>query len=103
MTRVLCHTETGAALVADASAYARVAEIDADAACENAREMVASVPASKKRDAFMVDVAELGADAFDKWLPDTARVKAERAARLAAERLGVYDQAKRLAKRVMGR
>lgn len=103
VTRVLCHSEEGAALVADAAAYARVAEIDADAACEGVREMVASVPASERRDAFMADVVSMGADAFDKWLPDAARVKAERAARLAAERLGVYDQAKRLAKRVLGR
>lgn len=103
VTRVLCHTEAGAALVADVSPHARVTEIDADAACEGVREMTQSVPASEKRDAFMADVAELGADAFDRWLPDTARVKAERAARLAAERLGVYDQAKRLAKRVLGK
>lgn len=102
VTRVLAHTEEGALLVANASAYARVAEIDADAASEGVREMVASVPASEKRDAFMADVVSMGADAFDKWLPDTPRVKAERAARLAAERLGVYDQAKRFVKTITG-
>ena len=103
VTRVLCHTEAGTALVAEAASYARVAEIDPDAACEGVREMVASVSASPDREAFMADVEAMGADAFDRWMPDTPRVKAERVARLAAEHLGVYDQVKRLAKRVLGK
>lgn len=103
VTRVLCHTEEGFGLVADAAAYARVSEVGADAACEGTREMTAPPTANPGRDAFMVDVAAMGADAFDRWLPDAPRVKAERAARLAAERLGIYDQAKRLAKRVLGK
>lgn len=101
VTRVLCHTGEGAALVADASEYARVAEVDADEACEGVREMVGSVERDPRRDAFMADVAFLGAGAFDRWFPDSPRVKLERAARLVAERLGVYDQAKRVAKRVI--
>ena len=101
VTRVLCHTAEGAALVADASQYARVAEVDADEACEGVREMVASVERDSRRDAFMADVESMGADAFDRWFPDSLRVKIERVARLVAERLGVYDQAKLLAKSVI--
>lgn len=103
VTRILCHTEAGAALIDEASEYACISEVEADAACEGVREMVESVPPSPDRDAFMADVEVMGADVFDKWLPDTPRVKAERVARLAAERLGVYDQTKRLAKRVLGK
>lgn len=103
VTRVLCHTKAGATLLADAAAYARMAEIDVGAACEGVFEMIKPTPESSNRDAFMADITKSGADAFDRWLPDTPRVKAERAARLAAERLGVYDQAKRFAKRVLGK
>ena len=101
VTRVLCHTAEGAALVADASRYARVAEVDADEACKGAREMVASVERDSRRDAFMEYVVSIGADAFDRWFPDSLRVKLERAARLTAERLGVYDQAKRVVKSLL--
>lgn len=101
VTRVLCHNEDGAALVADASKFARVVEVDVDDTCEGVREMVMSVERDPRRDAFMADVESMGADAFDRWFPDSPRVKLERAARLTAEHLGVYDQTKRLVKRVI--
>ena len=101
VTRVLCHTENGARLVDDARGYARVAEVGADGACEGVREMVYPVDRDPRREAFMADVETMGADAFDKWFPDSPRVKAERAVRLAAECLGVYDQVKRAAKRLL--
>lgn len=103
VTRVLCHTEEGTALVADASEYARVMEVGADEACKGVREMVMSVERDPRCDAFMTDVESMGADAFDRWFPDSPRVKLERVARLTAERLGVYDQAKRLLKKVLGK
>ena len=80
-------------------AFARVVEVDADAACEGMCEMTTSVPVNPDRDAFMSDIELLGADTFDKWLPDTPRAKAEHFACLTTERLGIYDQAKRFAKR----
>lgn len=49
----------------------------------------------------MEDIAAMGAGAFDRWFPDDARVKAERAVRFAVERAGIYDQVKRAAKRVL--
>ena len=103
VTRVLCHTEEGSALVAAAAAYVRVSEVDPDAACEGVREMVESVNLNPDRGAFMSDIEAEGGSALDDWFPDGARVKAERAARLLTERLGIYDQAKRVAKRVIGK
>lgn len=101
VTRMLCHTEKGAMLAGAVADYARVSEVDADAACAGMREMVHPAERDARRDDFMADIAALGADAFDKWLPDSPRVKAERAVRLVAERLGVYDEVKRAAKRLI--
>lgn len=101
VTRALCHTDEGAALVADASAYSRISEVDADAACEGVREMTCSVEPNPERDAFMVALHHSGAGALDDWFPDSPRVKAERFVRITAEKLGVYDQVKRLAKRLL--
>ena len=63
--------------------------------------MVASVERDPRRDAFMTDVVTAGSAAFDRWFPDSVRVRAERVARLVAERLGVYDQMKRFVKSLL--
>ena len=52
----------------------------------------------------MADVANLdGEELMNKWFPDSAKVKAERFARHACEKLGIYDQAKRLVKKAVGK
>ena len=66
--------------------------------------MVASVKANPRREACMADVAEMdGPSLVAKWFPDSGRVKAERLARQTLERLGIYDQVKRAAKKVLGK
>lgn len=103
VTRVLAHTEKGARAVAGAQA-ARVLEIDPDEAVAGMEQMSVPTPASPDRSRFMGDVrTRPGAEVMSEWFPDTTRVKAERLARHGLERLGLYDQAKRLAKRVLGR
>lgn len=102
VTRVLVQSERGQALVDRAARYARVKEIDAEAAVEGVREMVKPVDKNPRRDEFMADVASMdGAALMDKWFPDTLKVKAERFIRHACEKLGIYDQAKWVAKRIL--
>lgn len=104
VTRVLAHTEFGRKMIVEASELARIVQIDSDKAVEGVRELVKSVDMNPKRKAFMQDCAVMnGVELFAKWFPDTPRVRAERLARHIAERLGVYDQAKRLVKKVMGK
>lgn len=91
-------------MIVEASELARIVQIDSDKAVEGVRELVKSVDMNPKRKAFMQDCAVMnGVELFAKWFPDTPRVRAERLARHIAERLGVYDQAKRLVKKVMGK
>lgn len=103
VTRALAHSYHGAAVLMACASYARILEIDADDAISDARELIHSVNGNQKRNAFMQDVVKSGADALQKWFPDSPRVKAERFARKLAERLGVYSQAKRFVKKVMGK
>ena len=102
VTRVLVQDKRGQELIERASKYARVVEIDPDAACEGARELTKPVDKNPRRDAFMADVASMdGKRLMEKWFPDTPRVKVERLARHVCEKLGIYDQAKRLVKKVI--
>ena len=104
VTRILVQDAQGQELVVKASRYARVKEIDAEAAVEGVREMTKPVAMNPRRDEFMADVARLrGAELMEKWFPDSLRVKGERLARHACERLGVYDQVKRIVKRMIGK
>lgn len=104
VTRVLVQSEAGQELLDRAARYVKVEEVDADAIVEGAREMVSSVKANPRREAFMADVAEMdGPSLVAKWFPDSGRVKAERLARQTLERLGIYDQVKRAAKKVLGK
>lgn len=104
VTRILAHTVAGAKLVSAAQAFARVEEVDVEAATEGVREMTESVPLSTRRAQFMAEASVApGPELFDRWFPDSLPVKAERCARHAILRLGVYDSAKRMAKVILGR
>lgn len=103
-TRVLVQSAKGQAMVDAARLRAKVVEIDADRAVEGVREMFFSVPKPAEWEAFATDVRELdGHTLFEKWFPDTYATKFERWARLVSTRLGVYDHAKKIAKKVLGR
>lgn len=103
-TRVLVQSEKGQTLVDSARTRAKVVEIDASGAVDGVREMTRSVPKPDDWQLFAADVRNLdGYELFEKWFPDTAAIKLERWARLGCERLGVYDSAKRVAKRILGR
>lgn len=104
VTRVLVQSEKGAAVMQHVARSAKFVEIDVDKAIAGVREMSNSVPLNERRAQFFDDCRTLSDDAlFSKWFPDTTRVKLERMARLGLARLGLYQPAKRLAKRLLGR
>lgn len=103
-TRALAHTSAGAAAVSAARDRARVLEIGPGEAVAGMEQMTVPTPANPGREEFMSDVCSRpGSEVMSEWFPDAARVKAERLARHVLERLGVYNRAKRLAKRVLGK
>lgn len=104
VTRALAHTDAGTVALEACQVRARILEIDPDTAVDGMEQMTTPTPASPFREAFMADVVSMqGAEAMSKWFPDTVRVRTERLARRALERIGLYDRARRLAKTVLRR
>ena len=104
VTRVLTHSSFGEALLRDAETLTAQIEIPVDSAIDRVDELVNPVSMNPKRQEFMQDVMNLsGVQLFNKWFPDTPRVRIERLFRTAAERLGVYAQAKHIVKAVLKR
>ena len=102
VTRVLVHSQAGLALLEEASADLRLVEVDADEAVKGVYELVRSVGKNPRRGSFMRDVETLApAEVVEKWLPDSLPVKAERAARLLAQKTGAYDHIKRATKAIL--
>ena len=104
VTRILVQSDDGQELLNRASSYIRMKELDVEAAVDGVRELTKPVKLNPRRDEFMRDVAHMDGDKLmNKWFPDSVKVKAERFARHACEKLGIYDQAKRLVKKVVGK
>lgn len=104
VTRVLAHSDRGRRAIEEIVSHAKVIQIEADLAVANAREMTQPVSESPNRGRFMEDLISLdGYELLEKWFPDSPKVRLERWARTAARKLGVYDQAKRVVKRALGR
>lgn len=101
-TRLLAHSQKGQSAVEEASAYARIEEIDVERAVSETREIVHPVQWNNDREKFMNDLVVMsGYDLMEKWFPDTLKVRFERLARSAARNLGIYDQAKKIAKKLL--
>lgn len=102
VTRVLVHSARGVELVQAVRDAASVVELDVQEVLKGVHELTAGAEPNPKRTAFFSDAKAMdGYQLFSKWYPDSARVKAERFVRHAAERLGIYDSLKRAAKRLV--
>ena len=74
VTRVLIKAMRGKNCSIVPSSYARMKEIDVEAAVEGVRELTKSVKLNPRRDEFMADVANLdGEELMNKWFPDSGR------------------------------
>ena len=72
-------------------------EIAPEAAVAGAKEMKESVAPNEKRESFFKDANRMsGEELFNKYFPETFKVKAEHSIRLACYKLGIYSVAKKL-------
>ena len=96
-TRVLVHTEKGREIfnaIKDDFSYIEIAP---EAAVAGAKEMKESVAPNEKRESFFKDANRMsGEELFNKYFPETFKVKAEHSIRLACYKLGIYSVAKKL-------
>ncbi len=73
------------------------AEIAPEAAVAGAKEMKESVAPNEKRESFFKDANRMsGEELFNKYFPETFKVKAEHCIRLTCYKLGIYSVAKKL-------
>ena len=96
-TRVLVHTEKGREIfnaIKDDFSYIEIAP---EAAVAGAKEMKESVAPNEKRESFFKDANRMsGEELFNKYFPETFKVKAEHCIRLTCYKLGIYSVAKKL-------
>lgn len=72
-------------------------EIAPEAAVAGAKEMKESVAPNEKRESFFKDANRMsGEELFNKYFPETFKVKAEHCIRLTCYKLGIYSVAKKL-------
>lgn len=96
-TRVLVHSEKGKRIfdvIKDDFSYIQTKPEDIVA---GAKEMKESVAANPCRDDFFMDANRMdGVQLFQKYFPETLRVKAEHTVRLVCYQLGIYSVAKKI-------
>lgn len=103
--RVLVHTKKGERILNDVKPLVRVEQYD-DIQCFIADEtaMVKSVPMNPQRELFFEDYTKLSMEVLmQKWFPTTWKVRLNSFLRMTAFRLGVYNDAKRIVKRITGK
>lgn len=72
-----------------------------DVTCADTKLMTSSVPMNPRRDAFFSDSHAMDSKSFfEKYFPDTAKIKLERIGRKVYIRLGVYKSMLRLVQKV---
>lgn len=100
-TRVLVHTEKAKRIFDEIKSDFVYVETGPEAIIDSAKEMQESVAPNEKRTAFFQDAAQMdGVQLFEKYFPETFRVKTEHFVRMTCYRLGIYAAAKRLYVRV---
>ncbi len=100
-TRVLIHSEKGRQIFEDIKKDIAWTEVSADDLTKGVREMIKSVNGNPNREAFFYDANHMsGSDLYEKYFPETPKVKLARFARVTMCRLGIYAFAKRMITRI---
>ena len=97
---VLIHTKKGQEIFSGISCL-RKHEVSPDEACAGAKEMTHSVPMNSRRESFFEDANTMGSKPFfEKYFPDTAKIKVERIGRKVCIKLGIYKPMLRLVQKM---
>lgn len=100
-TRVLIHTDKGQKIFDEIKTEFFFVEAAPEELVAGSKEMRESVIPNEKRTVFLADAANLdGALLFEKYFPETIRVKAEHFVRMACYKLGLYAVAKKVYVRI---
>ena len=98
-TRVLIHKSKADHILKEITDSIFIERINEDKAVQGVREMIESVPYNKKRPEFFNDLNRIPPQIFfNKYFPETLRVRIERIVRLMCYELGIYNQMKKVFK-----
>lgn len=96
-TRILVHSEKGKRIFDAIKEDFSYIQTEPEAIVAGAKEMKESVAANPRREDFFMDANRMdGVQLFQKYFPNTWRVKAEHTVRLICYRLRIYSAAKKL-------
>lgn len=95
-TKVLIHTEKGRKIFEEAMPELNYVMVNADSLARSSVEMTVSVKPHIKRSEFFSDAQVFnGIELFNKWFPETIKVRLKHFFRLAFFKLGIYKLVKK--------
>ncbi len=101
-TRILVHTLKGRRIFDQIQNNFRICQTTPENITDRVKEMYESVGYNPKREDFFRDAENMsGKELFQKYFPDTARVRMERMSRQICYRLGIYSLMKKISARVL--
>ena len=103
-TRILVHTEKGQKVLDEIKEELMIVPIEVDRIIEGAKELRESVTLNDNRSIFFSDSKAMdGYDLFEKYFPETTKVRLERMIRMAAFKLGIYSTVKKAYVKLSGK
>ena len=103
-TRMLVHTEKGQQILSEIKEELRIIPVEVDLIIEGSKELRQSVAPNNRRTEFFSDAITMdGYDLFEKYFPETAKVRLERMVRMTAFKLGIYSVAKKVFVKLTGK
>ena len=103
-TRMLVHSVKGQQILDAVVGELAEVSIPVRMITDGAKELNESVAPNERREAFFTDANALdGYDLFEKYFPETAKVKLKRVIRMTAFKLGIYSVAKKAFVRLTGK
>lgn len=101
-TRLLIHSNNGEKIFNEIKEKYMYKAVDVDVLVTDVKEMYRSVSENKNRKNFFEDINYLEEyKFFNKYFPDTIRVKLERNIRENLVKLGIYNKIKKLIKKIL--
>jgi hypothetical protein len=95
-TRLLVHSLKGKQILDAVTSDLAKVSVPVQTIIDGAKELSESVAPNERRDVFFADAREMdGYDLFEKYFPETAKVKVKRVIRMTAYTLGIYGVAKK--------
>lgn len=101
-SRILVNTESGKYIFCEIKDNYKYVEVETQLLVKNVKEMIHSVEKNEKREQFFKELSDMEEEKFfEKWFPDTIKVKMERFLRKTMAKTGIYKIVKRNVKKIL--